>query len=178
MKHHVMLAALGLLALLPAPARASEGHDHGDAAPAATGPASPRFAAVSETFELVGVLNGKQITLYLDRAADNSPVAEAQIELELAGRKFKASRHGEDAFEVLLPEAPQPGLLPVTATVTAGAETDLLAGELDIHEHAHADAAPAARPWLAYAGWAVAGLALLALLVVAARRGPRSGSPA
>ena len=45
------------------PAIAGDGHDHGDAAPAATGTALPRFAAVSETFELVGVLDGKQVTL-------------------------------------------------------------------------------------------------------------------
>ena len=36
----------------------------------AAGTALPRFAAVSETFELVGVLDGKQVTLYLDRFAD------------------------------------------------------------------------------------------------------------
>ena len=38
------------------PVIAGDGHDHGDTAPAATGTALPRFAAVSETFELVGVL--------------------------------------------------------------------------------------------------------------------------
>jgi hypothetical protein len=86
---------------------------------------------VSETFELVGVLDGKQVTLYLDRFADNAPVRGAQIELEIAGAKFKAEAHGDDAYEVVLKEAPKPGVLPITATVTAGAEVDLLAGELD-----------------------------------------------
>ena len=36
---------------------------------------------------------------------------------------------------------PKPGVLPITATVTAGAEVDLLAGELDLHEAPHADEA-------------------------------------
>ena len=45
---------------------AGDGHDHGEATTSAGGPALPRFTAVSETFELVGVLNGKQLTLYLD----------------------------------------------------------------------------------------------------------------
>ena len=49
---------------------------------------------MSETFELVGVLSGKQITLYLDRFADNSPVRDAQIELEIGGAKFKAEKQG------------------------------------------------------------------------------------
>ena len=93
MKSSLSLTALGLAAVLigySLPAIAGDGHDHGDAAPAATGTALPRFAAVSETFELVGVLDGKQVTLYLDRFADNAPVRGAQIELEIAGAKFKA----------------------------------------------------------------------------------------
>ena len=81
MKSSLSLTALGLAAVLighSLPAIAGDGHDHGDAAPAATGTALPRFAAVSETFELVGVLDGKQVTLYLDRFADNAPVRGAQ----------------------------------------------------------------------------------------------------
>ena len=69
------------------PAWAGEGHDHGDAPAAMVGPALPRFTAVSELFELVGVLDGTHLTLYLDRATDNSPVKDAKLELELGGVK-------------------------------------------------------------------------------------------
>lgn len=165
-----MLAAL---LLIPGLALASEGHDHdhGDA-PAAAGPALPRFAAVSETFELVGVLAGRQLTLYLDRSADNSPVTEAQIELDIAGVKFQAAKHGTAEFEVVLAEAPPPGVLPVTAMVTAGNEVDLLAGELDIHAETHADAPAQAHThaWYEYAGWVGGGIAALVLLVLAGRQ--------
>ncbi|MFN0184108.1 MAG: hypothetical protein ACKVQR_09860 [Aquabacterium sp.] len=162
-------AALFAAALLgAAPAWSGPGHDHSDAAPAAAGKALPRFSAVSETFELVGVLNGKQFTLYLDRFADNSPVRGAQIELEIGGTKFKAraseGRHGDDEYQIVLPEAPKPGVLPVTATVTAGNEADLLAGELDVHEEAHADEAAHTHSWTEYAGWVAAGIAALGLL--------------
>ncbi len=167
---HTFAALLVAAVLLASPAWAGEGHDHGDAAPATVGQALPRFSAVSETFELVGVLSGKQITLYLDRFADNSPVRGAQIELEIGGAKFKAEKQGDDQYEVVLPEAPKPGVLPVTATVTAGNEADLLAGELDIHEAAHVDEAAHTHSWTEYAGWAVAGLAALALLVWGGRR--------
>jgi len=149
---------------------AGPGHDHGDAAPAAVGQALPRFTAVSETFELVGILSGKQITLYLDRFADNSPVRGAQIELEIGGAKFKAEKLGDDEYEVVLPDAPKPGLLPVTATVTASNEADLLAGELDIYEEAHADEAAHTHSWTEYAGWVAAGIAALGLLVWGGRR--------
>ena len=173
MKTHLSLTALCLAVVLlgaGAPAFAGDGHDHGDAAPVAVGVALPRFAAVSETFELVGVLSGKQITLYLDRFGDNSPVRGAQIELEIGGAKFKAEKQGEDEYEVVLPEAPKEGVLPVTATVTAGNEVDLLAGELDIHEAAHANEAVHTHSWSEYAGWGAGGLAALALLAWGGRR--------
>ena len=163
-------ALLAAAIFVAAPAWAGEGHDHGDAAPASVGQALPRFSAVSETFELVGVLSGKQITLYLDRFADNSPVRGAQIELEIGGAKFRAVKQGEDEYEVVLPEAPKPGVLPVTATITAGNEADLLAGELDIHEEAHTEEAVATHAWTEYAGWAAGGVAVLALLLWGGRR--------
>lgn len=179
-----LLAALSVIAamLLPPLARAGEGHDHGDAAPVASGPSLPRFAAVSDAFELVGVLNGKQLTLYLDRAADNAPVTEAQIELEIGGAKVKAEKH-EDAYEVVLADAPKPGVLPITATVTVGSEVDLLAGELDLHEEAHADEAAHVHSWKEYAGWAAAALGTLVVLILigrhlAARRQRRTGAAA
>jgi len=167
---HTLAALLVAANFLGSSAWAGEGHDHGDAAPTAVGQALPRFSAASETFELVGVLNGKQITLYLDRFADNSPVRGAQIELEIGGAKFKAEKQGEDEYEVVLPEAPKEGVLPVTATVTAGNEVDLLAGELDLHEDAHADEAAHVHSWKEYAGWAAAALGALVALIRIGRR--------
>lgn len=167
---HTLAALLVAATFLGSPAWAGEGHDHGDAAPTAVIQALPRFTAESELFELVGVLSGKQITLYLDRFGDNSPVRGAQIELEIGGAKFKAEKQGEDEYEVVLPEAPKEGVLPVTATVTAGNDIDLLAGELDIHEAVHADEAARTNAWTEYAGWGAGGLAALALLAWGGRR--------
>ena len=163
-------ALLAAAILVASAAWAGEGHGHGGAAPAAVGQALPRFYAVSEAFELVGVLKGKQITLYLDRFADNSPVRGAQIELEIGGKKFKAEKQGEDEYEVVLPETPKPGVLPVAATVIVGNETDLLAGELELHEEAHTKEAGARHAWTPYAGWAVGAVALVATLLWGGRR--------
>jgi hypothetical protein len=176
MKPTSLFAALSLIAALtwPLPLQAGPGHDHGHdhAAPAASGQALPRFAAESELFELVGVLEGRRLTLYLDRSADNVPVQGAKIELEIAGARFVAQPHGEqaDAYEVVLPVEPRPELLPVIATVSAGSDIDLLAGELDLHEHARADEAAPARSWPAYGPWAAGAVAGLALLIVIGRR--------
>ena len=158
-----------LLLLAGAPAWADAGHDHGAAPSAVAGPALPRFTAVSDAFELVGVLDGQRLTLYLDRFADNAPVPKASLELDIGGTTVKAEPHGEGEFEVQLAEVPAPGVLPVTATVIAGNETDLLAGELDIHADAHEDAA-APRNWRRIVGFGMAGLAALAVLFALARR--------
>ncbi len=167
------LAALGWAAwiALAAPlAWAGDGHDHGEAPASSAGPASPRFVATSETFELVGVVNGKRLTLYLDRYADGSPVKDAKLELELGGVKVPVESHGEGEFEAMLAQELKPGSLAVSAMVVAGAESDLLAGELDVHNEEPADKAAHAHGWREYATWAGAAAAVLAALLILARR--------
>ena len=168
-RHLLAVLCAALLLLTGAPAWADAGHDHGDAPAASAGPALPRFTAVSDTFELVGVLDGTLLTLYLDHFADNAPVPKATLELDIGGATVKAEPHGEGLFEVQLADVPAPGVLTVTATVIAGNETDLLAGELDIHADAHEDAA-APRNWRRIVGFGMGGLAALAVLIALARR--------
>jgi hypothetical protein len=168
--------ALGLGLPTPAWAGPGPGHDHGDAH-AATAPAAaalPRFSAVSEDFELVGVLDGRRLTLYLDRAADNAPVRGARLELELAGATRPATPH-EDVYELVLDEVPAPGVLAVTASVTVGAQSDLLAGELELpaDEHTHGEDGPSRRVIAAAIAIAVAALAIV-LVVLRRVRVPRA----
>jgi hypothetical protein len=163
------LTGVACLALPMTSAWAGEGHDHGTAPAAAAGPAVPRFAAVSELFELVGVVNGKQITLYLDRFDDGSPVKDAKLELELGGIKIPVESHAEGEFEATLAQELKPGVVAVAATVMAGAESDLLAGELDLHAET-AGAEAHRHDWKEYLTWSVAGLVGLALLIAIWRR--------
>jgi hypothetical protein len=153
-----------LLTLLSPLAMAGPGHDHGEAAPQAQGTALPRFVAVSEDLEMVGIINGKQLTIYLDRFKDNSPVHDAQIEIDIAGNSYKAEKHGEGEYEVILKDALKPGVLAITATIQAGELSDLLAGELDLHEdeeeHSHGAS------WKAVVMWSGAGLLVLMALGV------------
>jgi hypothetical protein len=151
------------------------GHSHGDAAPVAAGPVLPRFTATSELFELVGVLDGRTLALYLDHAADNSPVKDARLEIELGGAPLTLKPHGDGEFEAVLTATPTPGQTPVTATVITPAASDLLAGELDIHEDALHEEDAAKRP-MRIAAWALGGIALLALLAWTGRR-LLAGSP-
>lgn len=157
-------AALGL----SVPALAGPGHDHGDEAQASpSGQSLPRFVASSETFELVGVLNGKHLTVYLDRTDTNEPVKDARVDLEWAGTKLKLETHAPGEFEATLAQEPQPGVISVTATVMSGKDTDLLAADLDLHGNEQPSAARRTG-WQRYgyvgAGLAVAMLAGLAWL--------------
>ena len=166
-----LLALMGAacLALPMTTAWAGEGHDHGAAPAAVAGQALPRFAAVSDLFELVGVVNGKQITLYLDHFADGSPVKDAKLELELGGVKVPVESHAEGEFEATLAQELKPGVVAVAATVMAGEESDLLAGELDLHDEVVVTEAHR-HDWKEYLTWSIAGLAGLALLIAIARR--------
>ena len=169
-KHVQAFFLATFIAAAPLAAWADAGHDHGDTAAASAASAQPRFTAVSETFELVGVLNGKRLTLYLDRAGDNSPVKDAKLELELAGAKVQVKAVGEGEFEATLAQDLKPGVTTVAATVVAGQETDLLAGELDIREAAPSDGSVGRLPWKKYAAWGAAGLLTVSLLVGGLRR--------
>lgn len=123
--------ALALALGLPSSRTASahEGHDHGDAPPpAASAAGAPRFVLASDGFELVGAVDGRRVTLWVDRAADNAPVIGATIELEIAGTAV-AVRAQRDVYVGELAASPAAGRVPVVATVVAGADADLLAGE-------------------------------------------------
>lgn len=160
-----------LTVLMPSTALAGEGHDHGEAPAAAGGTAAPRFFAVSETFELVGILNGKQLTLYLDRFADGSPVGNAKLELELGSEKVAIEFHADEGvFEATLAQELKPGVIPVTATVVAGEETDLLAGELDIHDETAGVASGQSHGWQTVGVWAIVAVAVGFFVIVLSRR--------
>jgi len=164
------LMGLALLAALQSmPAVADEGHSH-DAAPAApTGSALPRFAATSTRFEMVGVVNGKEVTLYLDRFEDNAPVKGATIDLDVGGAKVALKEHEDGEFEGEMARALKPGVTPITATVVADGETDLLIGELDMHADDHADEAHT-HGSREYAAWGIGAAAAALMLAWLGRR--------
>lgn len=130
---------LGLSSLVPT-ALAHEGHDHG--APAtATGPASPRVAATSEQYELVGIVEGEVLVLYLDRFASNEPVRGATLSVSLNGTAHTAEPQANGTYEVTSPLFRQPGAIDIVAEINDGEASDLLVGALAIP----APAAPAER---------------------------------
>src|SRR5436305_842843 len=71
-----VLVALAWFGLTARPL-AHEGHEDAPA-PAATA-GLPRLATTSDAYELVAVVDGERLTIYLDRFADNAPITDAGI---------------------------------------------------------------------------------------------------
>ena len=143
--------ALACALSLPLFVQAHEGHD--DAPPAASGE-SPR------------------------RQSDGSVFIPKSAQRQLGLRTLAVTRVGEGLYQAELSQPLADGETPVTATVVAGADSDLLAADIDWH--APATAAPpsawAGKSRLALAGGAV--LLALAVLWAWSRRTQRTGGAA
>ena len=172
--------ALFALAAGPAPLHAHEGHDHADKSAAEAGSlASPRVVAVSESYQLVGIVEGEVLVVYLDRAVDNAPVTTSTIEISLNGQPHKAEPQSNGTYEITAPILKRAGQIEVLANIADSGTSDLLVGALTIAPSAGSNATKATRTAigerLLLAG-AVAGLALLGL--VGFRRWRRSAASA
>ena len=157
---------------------AGEGHDHGDAAPMATGAGSPRVSSHSDLFELVGIVDAGAMTIYIDRYATNEPVTGANVEVEAGAAKGVATPQPDGTYRFEHAVFKEAATLAVSFTVVAGAESDLLAGDLTLTDPlaGHGDE-HAARPWLRWAAYAAGALALLAVASVMMRRKRNAASP-
>lgn len=186
-KHTLSTLCAAILIAGSLAAQAGEGHDHGEAPAAAAGKSLPVVTAVSESFELVGRLHHDELSILIDRAATTEPVLNATLTIDVDGRSIVAPFHADHGDYSLsdpaaLAKLHQVGSKPLTFTLVAANDSDLLTGELDVHdeqpgvaEHLHG--------WKEYALWAgagLAGLALLSLLVrrIRASRNPRLGGVA
>ena len=171
----IVIATLMLL-LTPA-VWASPGHDHGDAPAASVGTASPRVTSHSDLFELVGVVDKGEMTIFLDRYATNEPVKDAKIDVEIGNIKGVAAVQPDGSYLFKNDVLAKPGELAVSFTVIAGKDADLLAGDLKIgspvDDHAH-DAAD--KPWLRWAAYAGGALLLIVIAVAVLRRRKRSSA--
>jgi hypothetical protein len=129
---------------------------------AATPAPEPTFESSSESFELTGRIQGPQMTLILDRWASNEPVTDAKIDIEVDGRTIVASAQADGSYTLDASGFAKPAIYPLTISITAGNESDLLVAELKVE-------APAETTLSSMAGSRIATIALLVgLLVLAA----------
>jgi hypothetical protein len=152
-----------LIAALSFSAWAHGGEDHGsEALPVPSAATAPRAVAQSEDFELVAVLEGKNLTLNLDRFATNEPVSDAQIEIESGALKITATPVAPGVYSMPAEAFARAGKYPLAISVQAGELSDLLATALEVPPAAVS--ADPDKPWNRWPVWGGSG----ALLVVAA----------
>jgi hypothetical protein len=126
----------------------------------------PRIEAQSDLFEIVGEVQNGLMTLFLDRYDTNEPVVDAKIDVEAGPLKGSAPANADGTYTFKHAALTQPGQLPVTFTITAGRDSDLLTGELLIRDPGAAkvngnDDTLWKRWW-----WAAGGLFLLAGIAI------------
>ncbi len=128
--------ALGLALVLSSAggelASAHEGHDHGPPAPALPATLKPRIAVHSDTYELVAIANGQQLTIYLDRYASNTPVPDARIEIMAGLATLDAAAQPDSTFRATLPDLDKPGRHELVFNIQHKDGDDLLAGTLEV----------------------------------------------
>lgn len=123
-------------------ALAHEGHDHGNEAPPPSA-SLPRGSAASTDFELVAVLRNFELTIYLDRFANNEPVAGASIEVETPEGSRSAEAKDDGSYRLAAPWAKAGGHYNLIFTVAAGETADVLPLTIDVPERGGQGAAPA-----------------------------------
>jgi uncharacterized membrane protein len=163
---------LFMLTLMCAPAlvHAHGGDDHEHpAAAAVTAPMAPRASAQSEDFELLLVLEGRTLLLYLDQFASNEAVPHAILELSML-KNFKATAKEISAgiYSIALPDGMlvQPGKYPLEVSVQVGDSGDILTSTLELPAMSAAESDVHAQGFFS-AWWLMAG-ALALILVVSA----------
>jgi cobalt-zinc-cadmium efflux system membrane fusion protein len=159
-------------------ALAHEGHDHGNEAPPVSA-ALPRGSASSGHFELVAILRGQTLAIYLDHFATNEPVATAKIEVETPdGPKEAVEEDG--VYRLAAPWAAKGGRFDLIVTVSDGDDIEVLPVTIDVPEPQAGLGARAAQiPWLGAFGihtLLLAGLFIVVALALVRQR--RSGAAA
>jgi membrane fusion protein, heavy metal efflux system len=127
----IALVLLALMTLAAASSRAHEGHDHGAPAVPVTA-AAPRVEASSESFELVGIVHGGAMRVFLDRFASNEPVTSATIDVTVDGVAARAEPQPDGSFLVEAPWLARTGPTDVVFAIDTGEASDLLIGTLDL----------------------------------------------
>ncbi|MBI5107278.1 MAG: hypothetical protein HZA62_00885 [Rhodocyclales bacterium] len=173
-------AALFLAAALALPAwaggDASDGHTHAGEAPAPipVTASAPRAVAATEDFEVVAVLDGNHLLVYVDRYASNEPVTKAKVEVEGAGLTGLAREAAPGTYVMDLAAALPPARHALTISIEAGDSADLLSAMLDTSRPMPAQ--EDAHDWRRRSVWIIAALLLAAgaLLVYLRRKAGRN----
>ena len=143
----VILLFLTLCCLGIGLAVAHEGHDEMQPAAAVGAAGLPRLVTGSETYELVAVLEGERLTIYLDRFEDNAPVTEANITVTVNDEPLIAQPSGDGTYSISSKRFAGRGLVELVFDIKAKDGDDLLIGKFTLAGSAQDARSPEALPW-------------------------------
>jgi RND family efflux transporter MFP subunit len=162
--HNARVAALccvaGIFLSVSAPF-AHEGHENDDATRSALSSSTyPRVTAHSELYELVGIVRGERLSIYLDRFATNEPVADAKVKVAIADAEpVDAAPAEKGVYTISFPRSARTGSVEIVFSVTASSGDDLLVGALSLPTDTGSSAAsstePSAATWISSIPWPI-----------------------
>src|SRR5438270_206959 len=135
--------------------------DDNDAATRSAMPSStyPRVTAQSELYEIVGILRGERLSIYLDHLATNESVSDAKIKVAIADTEPVDAEPTENGiYTISFPRLARTGSVEVVFSITAPSGDDLLVGSLtraSSTEPSNAAAPPMVSLWIASAPWPI-----------------------
>ena len=131
------LALLMVLAVSTAPSVWAHGGEvHGDEKPVTSSTIGPRMESHSDIFELVAIpsaRDGGTLSVYLQEFWTNRAVENATIELTAADEMITGV-FDKGVYRFNAPWVLKPGAYDLTFSITAGDQSDLMIGRLDIPE--------------------------------------------
>jgi membrane fusion protein, heavy metal efflux system len=127
-----LFATAALLAFSSLSGVTHEGHDHGPPTDAVVIPAMPRAEAASDSFELVAIAGGGELTMYLDRFATNEPVPNAVIAVETPQGSAEAKRSADGTYRISAPWTNTPGRYDLILSITTEDGADVLTLTVEI----------------------------------------------
>jgi membrane fusion protein, heavy metal efflux system len=134
MRSVAALTWMAAVLLGPSVSPAHEGHDDDDSARTAlTSSTYPRVTAQSELYEVVGILKGDRLLIYLDRVATNEPITDAKVRVTIGDSEAIDAAPAENGtYAVSSPRLTGTGSVEVIFAITANNADDLLVGAMTL----------------------------------------------
>jgi len=127
-----LVLALALAASLISAVLAHEGHDHGPPPPPLPVTVQPRVVAESESYQLVGIARGAELTIFLDRYGTNEPVTNATISILSGAETIATAPRPDGSYAARIPALARPGRHELVFGIASKDGDDLLAGAIEL----------------------------------------------
>lgn len=144
------------------------GEDHSAPPAVVTQSLAPRSTAATDEFEVVTVVDGQKLIVYLDRFSSNEFVTKAKLEVDGAGLNGVASESVPGVYMLDMAAPLTPGKHALTISIETAETADLISTTLDIA--APKTAVVVQTGWNVQYSYGALGLLVLGGAVLVARR--------